>query len=114
MLKLFFFNFILFFFLINITNVKASILNSPLVFEMINDKGEVEFSGMYTNLDAESNIYLKFVAKDEYGEIIEAIKIPIELNSTNIIGSSDKIYYNFVINSKPGDIYSRELYFTNE
>jgi len=102
------------FFLINVKNVEASKLYAAPAFETINSNGKIEFSGIYTNLGIESNIFLKFIAKDKYGEIIEAAKIPINSNSTKFLGRKDKIYYNFVINSKPSDIYSKELYFTSE
>ena len=102
------------FFIINIRDVEANKLHAAPAFETINVNGKIEFSGFYTNLGIESNIFLKFIAKDKNGEIIEATKIPINTNSAKVIGRSDKIYYNFVINSKPSDIHSKELYFINE
>lgn len=102
------------FFLINIKDVEASKLYAATAFETINANGKIEFSGIYSNQGIESNIFLKFIAKDKYGEIIEAAKIPINSNSTKFLGRKDKIYYNFVINSKPSDIYSKELYFISE
>lgn len=102
------------FFLINVRDVEASKLYAAPAFETINANGKIELSGIYTNPGIESDIFLKFIARDKNGEIIEAAKIPINSDSTKFVGSMDKIYYNFVINSKPSDIYSKELYFTIE
>ena len=102
------------FFIINVRDVEANKLYAAPAFETINVNGKMEFSGFFTNIGIESNIFLKFIAKDKYGEIIEAAKIPINTNSAKVLGRSDKIYYNFVINSKPSDIHSKELYFTSE
>ena len=96
------------FFIINVRDVEANKLYAAPAFETINVDGKIEFSGFYTNLGIESNIFLKFIAKDKYA------KITINTNSAKVLGRSDKIYYNFVINSKPSDIHSKELYFINE
>ena len=102
------------FFIINVRDVEANKLHAAPALETINVNGKIEFSGFYTNIGIESNIFLKFIAKDKYGEIIEAAKIPINSNSAKVLGRSDKIYYNFVIVSNPSDIHSKELYFTSE
>tara|TARA_E500000331_G_scaffold352960_1_gene402665 strand:+ start:2437 stop:2775 length:339 start_codon:yes stop_codon:yes gene_type:complete len=102
------------FFIINVRDVEANKLHAAPALETINVNGKIEFSGFYTNIGIESNIFLKFIAKDKYGEIIEAAKIPINSNSAKVLGRSDKIYYNFVIASNPSDIHSKELYFTSE
>lgn len=106
------------FFLIFLLTFNVYAIQNPnsIIFETINPNGQVQYNGYYKNTSNENikKLSLRYVLKNNLNQVIEAKSVSIIDIMSGPLGSDEKVFYNFTVDSKLKDIFERKLYFLNE
>ena len=107
--------FLILLFSLSLNSFASNNHRTPLI-ETINSSNKLEYSGYYINKSSKkiTKLSIRFIAKNKYGEILEANTIRLINNSSMPLGPGEKLYYSFMIDSDPKNIYTKKLYFFNE
>ena len=107
--------FLILLFSLSLNSFASNNLRTPLI-ETINSSNKLEYSGYYINKSSKkiTKLSIRFIAKNKYGEILEANTIRLINNSSMPLEIIEKLYYSFMIDSDPKNIYINKLYFFNE